>query len=71
MSYYYPYYPYPYYTYFPHYLSSVALQAEGVLRRSRLAADIAASRAATEVALRRSRIEAEIATEDLLRRSRI
>jgi hypothetical protein len=65
MSYYYPYYPYPYYS------SSVALQAEGVLRRSRLAADIAASRVATEVALRRSRIEAEIATEDLLRRSRI
>ena len=32
---------------------------------------MAASRAASEVALRRSRIEAEVATEAALRRSRI
>jgi hypothetical protein len=41
------------------------------LRRSRVEAEIAADRVATEAALRRSRIEAEIATESALRRSRI
>jgi hypothetical protein len=40
------------------------------LRRSRLAADIAASRIATESALRRSRVEAEIVVEEA-RRARI
>ncbi len=44
MSYYYPY--------------SRVLETESALRRSRLAAEIAASRVATEAALRRSRIEA-------------
>ncbi len=34
-------------------------------------AEIAADRAVTEAALRRSRVEAEIATETALRRSRI
>jgi hypothetical protein len=34
-------------------------------------AELAASRAATEVALRRSRIEVEVAAESALRRSRI
>jgi len=34
-------------------------------------AELAASRVAADVALRRSRIEAEIATENVLRRSRI
>ena len=48
MSYYYPY--------------SRVLEAESALRRSRLAAEIAASRVATEAALRRSRVEAEIVT---------
>jgi len=57
MSYYYPY--------------SRVIEAESALRRSRLAAEIAASRVATEAALRRSRVEAEIATENVLRRSRI
>ncbi len=44
---------------------------ESALRRSRVEAELAASRAATEVALRRSRIEVEVATESALRRSRI
>jgi hypothetical protein len=57
MSYYYPY--------------SRVIEAESALRRSRLAAEIAASRVATEAALRRSRIEADIATESALRRSRV
>jgi hypothetical protein len=57
MSYYYPY--------------SRVLEAENALRRSRLAAEIAASRVATEAALRRSRVEAEIFAETALRRSRI
>jgi hypothetical protein len=56
MSYYY----YPYYPYYRYYSSQYsvtnALEVEGVLRRSRLAADLAVSRAATESALRRSRI---------------
>jgi len=37
--------------------SVAALEVEGALRRSRLAAELAATRAATEVALRRSRVE--------------
>lgn len=52
-----------------YYLAS--LEAENALRRSRLAAELAASRAATEVALRRSRIEAEVVAENALRRSRV
>lgn len=51
------------------YLAS--LEADNALRRSRLEAEITASRVATESALRRSRIEAEIATENALRRSRV
>lgn len=52
MSYYYPYY---------RYLSSsfstlAALEAENALRRSRVEAEVAASRAASEAALRRSRV---------------
>ena len=35
---------------------ATAVEVEGALRRSRLAADLAASRAATEAALRRSRV---------------
>lgn len=50
---------------------SSALETDAILRRSRLAAELAASRAATESALTRSRIEADIATESALRRSRI
>lgn len=57
MSFYYPY--------------SRVLEAESALRRSRLEAEIAASRVATEAAMRRSRIEADIATESALRRSRV
>lgn len=57
MSYYYPY--YPYYRYLSTLPSTyAAIEVEGALRRSRLAADLAVSRAATESALRRSRIEA-------------
>lgn len=48
-----------------------ALEAESALRRSRVEAELAASRAASEAALRRSRIEAEVATEAALRRSRV
>ena len=51
------------------YASSIAV--ESALRRSRVEAELAASRAASEAALRRSRIEAEVATESALRRSRI
>lgn len=52
------------------------LEAESALRRSRLAAEVAASRIATEDAIRRSRIAAElaasrVATESALRRSRL
>ena len=50
---------------------AASLAAESALRRSRVEAELAASRAATETALRRSRVEAEIATEAALRRSRI
>jgi hypothetical protein len=67
MSYY-----YPYYSYLPQSHRYVAaIEIENALRRSRVAAEIAASRVATEAALRRSRIEAEVATEAALRRSRI
>lgn len=67
MSYY-----YPYYSYISSNLSYVAaVETENALRRSRVAAEIAASRVATEAVLRRSRIEAEVATEAALRRSRI
>lgn len=53
-----------------------ALEAESALRRSRIEAELAASRAAAEVALRRSRIEAEAYTDknvkdEALRRSRV
>jgi hypothetical protein len=41
------------------------------LRRSRIEAEIAADRVATESVLRRSRIEAEIAADSALRRSRL
>lgn len=41
------------------------------MRRSRVEAELAASRLAAEEAVRRSRIEADIATESALRRSRI
>ena len=51
------------------YLAS--LEAENALRRSRVAAELAASRAATEFALRRSRVEAEVAADNALRRSRL
>lgn len=52
------------------------IEAENSLRRSRLAAELAASRLATEDAIRRSRVAAEIeadriATERALRRSRV
>ena len=57
MSYYYPY--------------SRVIETESALRRSRLAAEIAASRVATEAALRRSRVEAELVAQDALRRSRL
>ena len=53
-----------------------ALETENALRRSRIEAELAASRAATELALRRSRLEAEAyaekATKDrALERSRV
>lgn len=67
MSYYYPYYRYSFLK--PSY--ATALQVEGALRRSRVEAELAASRAASEAVLRRSRIEAEVAAESALRRSRI
>jgi hypothetical protein len=51
------------------YLSSI--EAESALRRSRVAAELAASRVAADVALRRSRIEADIAADNALRRSRL
>lgn len=56
MSYYY----YPYYSRYSSFLPSyvASLEVENALRRSRVEAELAASRAATEVALRRSRIEA-------------
>lgn len=41
------------------------------MRRSRVEAEIAAERAVSEAALRRSRIEAEIVAESALRRSRV
>jgi hypothetical protein len=47
------------------------IATETALRRSRVSAEIAASRAATETALRRSRIEADIAAQTSLRRSRL
>lgn len=43
------------YYYYPY---SRLIETENALRRSRLAAEIAASRVATEAALRRSRVEA-------------
>jgi hypothetical protein len=53
-----------------------ALETENALRRSRIEAELAASRAATELALRRSRLEADAhaeraVKEDALRRSRV
>ena len=54
-----------------YYAYLASLEAESALRRSRVAAELAASRAATESALRRSRIEAEVAAETAVRRSRI
>ena len=67
----------PYATYIspsPSYLA--ALETENALRRSRIEAELAASRTATEIALRRSRLEAEAYVdkankEDALRRSRV
>jgi len=41
------------------------------LRRSRVEAELVAEKVATEAALRRSRVEAELATESALRRSRL
>lgn len=41
------------------------------MRRSRVEAELAAEKVATEAALRRSRVEAELATESALRRSRL
>ncbi len=41
------------------------------MRRSRIEAEIAADRVATEAALRRSRVEAELVAESALRRSRV
>ena len=47
----------PYYRYTPSNLSYLStVEAENALRRSRLAAEVAASRVASEVALRRSRV---------------
>jgi hypothetical protein len=53
-----------------------ALEAESALRRSRVEAELAASRTAAEIALRRSRLEADAYVEkatkdDALRRSRV
>lgn len=53
-----------------------ALETESALRRSRVEAELAASRAATELALRRSRLEADAYAEkankdEALRRSRV
>jgi hypothetical protein len=47
------------------------LETENALRRSRVEAELAASRVAADVALTRSRIEADIVAETALRRSRI
>jgi len=53
-----------------------ALETENALRRSRIEAELAASRTATEIALRRSRLEADayvekVSKDDALRRSRV
>lgn len=60
----------PYVTYL------TALEAESALRRSRIEAELAASRTATEMVLRRSRLEADAYVEkaskdEALRRSRV
>lgn len=52
-------------------LEAESIAREEALRRSRIEAEIAASRAVREEAIRRSRVEAEIAAESAVRRSRL
>ena len=50
----------PQHNMYPYYRYLSELEAENAFRKSRLEADLALSRAATEAAIRRSRIDAQI-----------